>query len=247
MRVANSLQIRKFCGFELWCIGFVSARRTLTPDEARQEAIERAGAGEFIGHNKAKVIVAQHKPAPAPAVTRPPGTEVLKAAYEQASKVFGPVTRPPETRYTQVEDDFVDDVPSVEVNDDSEPENATPFQVGDKVNTIHGRTGGLVIKTDPVDPLRTQVHFPGSDIYWTDAHWLVLANQSKPVVSQAHTDLAHVSDVDARKRLTAIVDQHESDWADRARRQADWREHERLRTLAAQTPPPEGQYRTIGD
>lgn len=36
-----------------------------TPDEARQEAIARAEAGEAITHTKAKEIVSEHKPAPA--------------------------------------------------------------------------------------------------------------------------------------------------------------------------------------
>jgi hypothetical protein len=127
-----------------------------------------------------------------PPVTRPPGTEVPKAAYEQAAQVFPPVTRPPETRYVEVGDDYQDDVPSVDVEDEPDwlddalagkvSEEATTdfiFQAGDKVKTTHGRTGGTVFNVDydRADGDYVYVNFPGSPSWWIEPTHLVLVER----------------------------------------------------------------------
>jgi hypothetical protein len=68
--------------------------------------------------------------------------------------------------------------------EDLEPPAAEPFQVGDKVNTHLGRTGGVVLKIDERDPLRTYVEFSGDDRFWTDAWCLRLVEHSPYVESK---------------------------------------------------------------
>jgi len=156
-----------------------------TPEEAREEALEMAKSGQPVTYGGAQAIVDKYKE---PAATSPAGEPARQpaplppvAAYQQAERVFAPVTRPPAISYSRVEDDYVDDVPSTEVDE----------------------------------------------------------------ISQAREDIESVDDAAVRQRLSAIVDKQEADQLDRAQRKANWAEHERLRTLAAQTPPPVGQYRTI--
>jgi len=174
-----------------------------TPEEAREEALEIARSGQPVTFGAAKAIVAQHKePAALPAGEPPrqPAPLPPVEAYKQAERVFAPVTRPPSVSYSKVEDDYVDDVPSVEV-DEENPHPNLPPQAEEGTNA--------------------------------------------EVIARVREDIKAVNDEAARQRLSAIVDKQEADQLDRAQRKANWAEHERLRTLAAQTPPPVGQYRTI--
>lgn len=147
------------------------------PDEARQEAIERAGAGEFISHKVAQTIVSTHKPV-VPAVTRPPGTEAAKA-YAQAAQVLEPPVKPTPITYGKPEDDFVDDVPSVSVDEEpetSEPVESVTFGIGDKVETTFGRKDGLVWNTSA--EMGVYVKFQGSNAFWTKPDGLVLVERA---------------------------------------------------------------------
>lgn len=252
-----------------------------------------------IGKSTPPVVPAP-QPAPSAAITA------------QATQAFPPVTRPPAVTYSKAEDDYQDDVPSTDADDPDwlddalsgkEPDAAEPttFQIGNKVSTQYGRTGGEIIEVDPL--MGALVKFPGSTPWWLKTKDLVLEKEvpaAEPIVfnagdivhadgwktsavvvkveidliyvefyndkrswieptkltlvngkveaapvSQARADLEQVADSPARERLTAIVDQQEKADADRKQRIANWQEHERRRTLAAQTPPPVGQYRTI--
>lgn len=155
-----------------------------TPEEARQEAIQRAEAGEPITHSTAKTIVAQHKPEP----PRQPMPESTTKAYEQAAQTFEPPVKPPPVTYGKVEDDFQDDVPSVDVEDDSpeapivEPETVsstepTVFQIGDEVATTLGRSGGKVWNHLPDKGV--YVKFEGSPASWFEPDRLVLVKRAE--------------------------------------------------------------------
>lgn len=213
-----------------------------TPEEARDEAIERAQNGEVITHATAKTIVAQHKGAPPVKPAPQPEPSSLAKAYQQAGQILAPATRPPTVTYGKLEDDYQPDVPDMDVNDlDSEESESTGFKVGDTVNDAAGHGDGEILELDP--QMGALVKFPNHTPWWLKTDKLVLVRRA--AISQARTDLQEMPDSPARARLTAIVDQHEADAADRVRRVANWQEHERLRNLAAQTPPPVGQYRTI--
>jgi len=158
-----------------------------TPDEAREEALEIAKSGEPITYATAKAIVAQHKPTEPP--RQPPPLPPVPAA--PPARVFAPVPSTP-VRYSPPQDDYVEEFPAVQVDASPEEEayvvvespDAVPYQeeplllmVGDKVKTIHGRLGGLVIGVDERDAYRTHVKFGDSEAYWTDAHWLALVER----------------------------------------------------------------------
>ena len=129
-----------------------------------------------------------------PPVTRPPGTEPDKVT-EQASRLFAPVTTP--VTYTKVVDDYQPDVPEVVVEDEAqveEPTDPVQFDIGDKVSTIMGRTGGMVWNTS--DKMGVYVKFPGDNSFWTSADRLILvepapyksaeATPAKPAATYAH-------------------------------------------------------------
>lgn len=184
MQVANAFKNVTVTDLNIGAKALYLLSAPSTPEVAREEALDVARGEQPVTFAVAKSIVAQHTPvatSPAGEPARQPAPLPPVAAYQQAERVFTPVTRPPAISYGKVEDDYVDDVPSTEVDE----------------------------------------------------------------ISQAREDIESVNDAAARQRLNAIVDKQEADQLDRARRTANWAEHERLRTLAAQTPPPVGQYRTI--
>lgn len=172
MRVAAAFKNANFADLNFGASALYLLSEPSTPAPARELAIERAASGEYISHNVAKVIVAQHKPAPA--VTRPPGTEPdIAKVTEQAQRVFAPVTTP--VTYTKVVDDYQPDVPEVEVDDEpeaTEDAELVKFDIGDKVSTTFGRTGGTVWNTS--ERLGVYVKFPGDNAFWTTADKLVM-------------------------------------------------------------------------
>lgn len=141
-----------------------------------------------------------------PPVTRPPGTEPDKVT-EQAQQLFG--QKPAPVTYGRNEDDYQPDVPEVDVGDEEDAdwlENALAgktaefpaplpvnepetegFQVGDKVKSIHGRTGGLITAVDyqRFDGRWVCVQYPQDDAFWTAPSNLVLVERSpsQPVES----------------------------------------------------------------
>lgn len=177
MRVATTFKNANFADLNFGASALHLIAAPSTPDEARQEAIERAGKGEFISHKVAQTIVSTHKPV-VPAVTRPPGTEISKA-YTQAVQVLEPPVKSTPITYGKPEDDFVEDVPSVSV--DEEPETAVStetvtFDIGDKVATTFGRKDGKVWNHDysRADGKYVYVKFQDSNAFWIEPTALVL-------------------------------------------------------------------------
>lgn len=75
-RGADSSQIGKLSASALYALAAPSV-----PEEARQEALERAEQGERITHSTAQQIVAQHRPPPAPPPSDP--LALVRAALER--------------------------------------------------------------------------------------------------------------------------------------------------------------------
>lgn len=160
-----------------------------TPDEARQEAIQKAEAGEVVTHAVAKAIVAQHKPAEPP--RQPPPVPAAPPA-----RVFAPVPSTP-VRYSQAQDDYVEEFPAVQVDESVEEEAApevetTQFMVGDKVKTTHGRTDGTIDMVN-ADGSAVLVAFPDSPRFWADPQKLALVErpETQPLPAPAVATYAH--------------------------------------------------------
>lgn len=86
-----------------------------TPEAARVDAVQRAQTGEAISHKKAQQIVQQHKPVQPPRIPAPPAPVARVFA-----PVSAPVTKPPSVTYSKVQDDYVEELPALQVDDEAD-------------------------------------------------------------------------------------------------------------------------------
>lgn len=187
MRVANEFKSANFADLKIGPSALALLAAPSTPETVRDEMLNRAQNGEPINYSTVKNAVVESKGEPPQQPAPQPSAPVASTTQQRPPVVPAPQPTAP-VRYTKVEDDYQDDVPSVRVDDD--------------------------------DP-------------------------SEVSIAQARADLEQIPDSPAKDRLTAIVNKQQAEAEDRAQRKANWLEHERLRNLAAQTPPPEGKYRTL--
>jgi hypothetical protein len=146
-----------------------------TPDEARQEAIQKAEAGEVITHTAAKAIVAQHKPAEPP--RQPPPLPPVPAA--PPVRVFAPVPSSP-VRYSQAQDDYVEEFPAVQV--DEVPEEDWQSEAADTIDEVLADQ----LKTDePAPAVATYAHHRSTSNEWyTPVEYV---NAAREVMAGHHT------------------------------------------------------------
>lgn len=142
-----------------------------TPEEARQEAIERAEAGEIVTHAVAKAIVTALRPPVTPAPQPEPNS--IAKAYQQAAQVLPPVTHPPAVTYGKPEDDYQEDVPSVDADEPDWLEDAlagnpaieeSSLKIGDIVTTNAGFTCGEILNFNP--QMGALVKYKGNIPHW---------------------------------------------------------------------------------